>query len=65
MSGHVLSDFSKADSELVDKIVDGITDAVSYLIDGKDSEFMSKAALIINPPKPKKPKPEQDQESEQ
>ena len=64
VTGHVLSDFSKADGELVEKIVDGIADAVPHLVQGRDSEFMSKAALIINPPPAKKPNPEQDQESE-
>ena len=65
VTGHVLSDFSKADGELVEKIVDGIADAAPYLVQGKESEFMSKAALIINPPKPKKTKPEAEQEREQ
>jgi len=56
--GHVLKDFDSADQAQMDKIVDAIVDAMPLLIEGDDGGFMSKVALIVNPPKPKPPKPD-------
>jgi PTH1 family peptidyl-tRNA hydrolase len=57
---YVLKDFAKADNVWVGKLIDAVAEAVPYLVEGDDAGFMTKVALILNPPKPKpKPKPEE------
>jgi peptidyl-tRNA hydrolase, PTH1 family len=53
--GHVLKDFSKSDSQWVEKLVDAIAQAFPFLAEGDDSGFMTKVALIMKPPVHKKP----------
>ncbi|MBL6946671.1 MAG: aminoacyl-tRNA hydrolase [Rhodospirillales bacterium] len=48
--GHVLKDFSKSESDWVRKMMDAIGEAFPLLADGDDSGFMTKVALIMNPP---------------
>ncbi len=60
VSGHVLKDFSKADSEWVDKALSAIADHAGLLAAGQDSDFMSRVAADVNPPRENKPKPEKD-----
>jgi len=55
VSGHVLKDFSKADSEWVDKVLDAIATHAGLLAAGRDSDFMSRVAADINPPRNNKP----------
>ena len=55
--GHVLSDFSKSEIDMAMKLVDGIADAAPLLSKGDTGGFMSRVALIVNPPK-HNPKPE-------
>lgn len=59
--GHVLSDFAKADEPLVTRILDAICDAAPMIADEDFNGFMTRVALLINPPKPKPPRqPDED-----
>jgi peptidyl-tRNA hydrolase, PTH1 family len=49
--GHVLSDFSKSEIDLAMKLVDSIADAAPLLSKGDVDAFMSRVALMVNPPK--------------
>jgi len=62
--GHVLKDFAKADTQWLDPLLDAIADNVGLLIDGDDGAFMSKVALVINPPRPKPPRPSPEPSSD-
>ena len=55
--GHVLKDFSKADRPWVTKMVEAVADAVPLLLAGKQADFMTRVALLTQPPKPKRPPP--------
>lgn len=55
VSGHVLKDFAKADKVWVEKTLDAVADAVPLLLAGKEADFMSRVALLTQPPKPKRP----------
>jgi PTH1 family peptidyl-tRNA hydrolase len=44
--GHVLSDFSSEESSAVDRIVDAIAEAVTYLITNDEAGFATKVALL-------------------
>ena len=58
--GHVLRDFAKAERDMLDKLLDAIAEHFPLLVAGKDGTFMSKVALVINPPRPKPAKPDPD-----
>jgi peptidyl-tRNA hydrolase, PTH1 family len=63
--GHVLSDFAKADEPMVARIVDAICDAAPLIAKEDFNGFMTRAALLINPPKPKPaPAPETNEKNE-
>lgn len=51
--GHVLKDFAKSDQGWLDKLLPVVADEVKSLVDGDDAGFMSRVALVMNPPKPK------------
>ena len=51
VTGHVLKDFSKADQDWVEPLLDAMTVSIDKLIAGDDSGFATKVALIFNPPK--------------
>ena len=53
--GHVLGDFAKADRPTVDRIVDAVCDAAPLIAKEDFNGFMTRVALLINPPKPKSP----------
>jgi PTH1 family peptidyl-tRNA hydrolase len=55
---HVLKDFSKADRQWVEKMVEAVADAVPLLLGGKEADFMTRVALLTQPPKPKRPAPD-------
>ena len=50
---HVLKDFSKADQQWLDKMIEAISVNADLLIKGKESIFMSKVSLALNPPRSK------------
>ena len=62
--GHVLSDFAKADEAIVDRIIDAVAQAAPMLGDADFNGFMTKTALHINPPPPKKPRPDNEGETD-
>jgi PTH1 family peptidyl-tRNA hydrolase len=56
VSGHVLSDFKKADGEWVLPLLEAIADAAPDLAEGKDNNFMNKVAIATRAEEePKKP----------
>ncbi len=61
VKSHVLKDFAKADDVWLEKLLDSIAHHFPLLVGGDDLSFMSKVALDLQPPRPKKPKlPETD-----
>ncbi|MEO4001354.1 aminoacyl-tRNA hydrolase [Mesorhizobium sp. CAU 1732] len=61
---HVLGDFSKADHEWLDPLVDAIADNAEYLVRGDDNGFMNKTTLALPGGEPEKaPKPAPKQQS--
>lgn len=56
VSGHVLSDFSKADQEWVEPLLDSIARHAGLLAARDDANFMNQVAIDITPPKPAKDK---------
>jgi PTH1 family peptidyl-tRNA hydrolase len=55
--GHVLRDFAKAELPTLEKLLDAIAEHFPLLVRGDDGAFMSKVALVTNPPRPKPAKP--------
>ena len=54
VTSHVLNGFSKADKQWLDPLIDAIADALPLLVGGDESGFMTRVALLINPPEKKK-----------
>jgi PTH1 family peptidyl-tRNA hydrolase len=54
--GHVLHDFAKAEMPDVEKLLDAIADELPRLLGGDEAAFMSRVALVMNPPPPKPPR---------
>jgi PTH1 family peptidyl-tRNA hydrolase len=50
VTSHVLSDFSKADRQWVDRELAAVADELPALLDGRASDFMSRVAQAVNPP---------------
>ena len=57
--GHVLKDFSKADQQWLDNMIEAIGENVDLLIKDEDSDFMNKVSFALNPPRPKAPRDSQ------
>ncbi|HEX2759671.1 MAG TPA: aminoacyl-tRNA hydrolase [Rhizomicrobium sp.] len=56
VSGHVLENFSKDDIAWLKPLVDAMVQSAPLLAKDDDAGFMSKVALLLQPPKPEKPK---------
>ena len=56
VSGHVLENFSKDDIAWLKPLVDAMVQAAPLLASDDDAGFMSKVALLLQPPKPPKKK---------
>lgn len=56
VSSHVLGDFSKADREWVEPLLDSIARHAGQLVARDDANFMNQVSLDIAPPKPPKDK---------
>lgn len=54
---HVLDEFSKADMAWVTPLIAAIADAFPLLAGGDGARFLTRVALILNPPPPKPPRP--------
>jgi PTH1 family peptidyl-tRNA hydrolase len=52
---HVLNDFAKAELPDLAKAIDAIAEAAALLARGNDNAFMTKVALLTQPPKEPKP----------
>jgi PTH1 family peptidyl-tRNA hydrolase len=55
--GHVLKDFAKADAVWLDPLLDAVAEQFPLLVQGDAGAFMSKVALAVNPPRPKRTDP--------
>lgn len=53
--GHVLSDFHKVERTWLEPLLDAVADAAPLLARGQDAAFMSKVALLTQPPKAERP----------
>jgi len=58
VTGHVLRNFAKADTAWVAPLLDALGEHAALLVEGRDSDFMSKVAQAVSPPRPPKPKKE-------
>ena len=58
--GYVLNDFAKADAAWLGPLIEAVAEAAPLLAVGDDPGFMSKIALIVNPPPPKPAQPGKD-----
>ena len=54
VTGHVLRDFSKADRDWLGPLLDAVADAAPKLIQGDDTGFMTRVAMLTRPPKQNK-----------
>lgn len=54
VTGHVLRDFSKADRDWLGPLLDAVADAAPMLIQGDDTGFMTRVAMLTRPPKQNK-----------
>lgn len=55
VTGHVLSDFAKAESVWLDPLLDALAEHLPLLLTGQDSQFVNKVTVATAPPKPAKP----------
>ncbi len=55
VTGHVLSDFAKAEAVWLEPLLDAIADHLPLLIAGQDSQFVNKVTVALAPPKAAKP----------
>lgn len=55
---YVLSDFAKADRTWLEKSLDAVAEAFPLLIEKNESSFMTRVALLTQPPRPARKKPE-------
>ena len=58
VTGHVLSDFHKADRVSLEPLLDAVADAAPILARGDEAGFMNRVAVLTQPPKPpREPRP--------
>ncbi len=53
VTGHVLKNFNKAELALAERLIGALAEALPILVAGDDAAFMTRVALILNPPPPK------------
>lgn len=51
VTGHVLNDFAKADADWLTPVLDAVADNMDALLDERDSDFMSRVAQAVKPPR--------------
>ncbi len=51
VTGHVLNDFSKADGDWLVPLLDAVADNIDTVLAEKDSDFMSRVAQAVQPPR--------------
>jgi len=62
VTGYVLGNFARDEEDGLDKFLQVVCDNVPLLLQDKDEDFMTKVALALKPPKPKKDKPKEETE---
>ena len=60
VTGHVLNDFAKADAEWLTPLLDAVADNMDALLDERDSDFMSRVAQAVKPPRNSGPTKDKD-----
>jgi len=50
VTGHVLQNFAKSDVEWLGALLDAVAESTPHLVAGDESKFMSRVALLTNPP---------------
>ena len=61
VTGHVLADFHKVEQVWLEPLLDAMADAAPLLAKGDDAAFMSRVAVLTQPPKPaREPRPAPD-----
>lgn len=55
MLSHVLNDFAKEERKDLEKVIDAIAEAAPLIAEDNDNAFMTKVALLTQPPKEPKP----------
>jgi len=63
VTNHVLQNFAKSDAAWLGKLLDAVADAVPWLVSGSESKFMTRVALLTNPPAPKAEKKPEETET--
>ncbi|MCW8914880.1 MAG: aminoacyl-tRNA hydrolase [Magnetovibrio sp.] len=51
VTGHVLKDFAKADQDWMVPQLDAVADNIDLILDGRDSDFMTRVAQAVKPPR--------------
>jgi len=51
VTGHVLKDFAKADQDWMIPQLDAVADNIDLIFAGRDSDFMTRVAQAVNPPR--------------
>jgi PTH1 family peptidyl-tRNA hydrolase len=51
VAGYVLSDFAKAEADMLDDVLRGLSDGAADLADGDNGRFMNAVALRVAPPR--------------
>jgi PTH1 family peptidyl-tRNA hydrolase len=51
VAGYVLHDFSKADRDWLDPVLQGVSEGAADLVQGDESRFMTTVALRVSPPR--------------
>lgn len=62
--GHVLNDFGAAERPALQQLIDAIAEAIPLLVRGDDPGFMTRVALLTQPPPESKPKKESTAETD-
>ena len=60
VTGHVLNDFAKADAQWLTPLLDAVADNMDALLDERDSDFMSRVAQAVKPPRNSGPTKDKD-----
>jgi len=57
VTGHVLNDFAKADTDWLMPLLDAVAGHIGLVLTAKDNDFMSRVMLAVQPPREAKTKP--------
>ncbi len=60
VTGHVLNDFAKADQDWLTALLDAVADNIDLVFADKDSDFMTRVAQAVRPPRAPETKKDND-----